>query len=144
MAIIDVKDNGSLREAYKALDTLKKMEHNHELDDHNLTLLRDIIIDEKREIRKYFHKNHRERMVVWAGIVECRMAWSYGIDGYVELITFPDGYTLRETESLFERYFKIDYHPTYYDCTGQAFTSWHKTFQRNGRYCIYHSVGIDI
>lgn len=142
MDLINIVDRESFRTGYRLINALESLKH-----DPKITSYEEIdkyIVGLKREVRKYSRKNLNERMAVWAGIVESRIAWTYGIDGYVELITFPDGYTLMETESLFKRHFKIDYYPTYYDCTGQAFTVWHKTFQRNGRYCIYHSVAFDV
>lgn len=143
MDLIAIIDKESLRKGYEFLNILEGMKGDPRITDWKL--IDQYIIDLKREMREYSHRNSNERMAIYAGIVESRLAWSYGIDGYVELITFPDGIASTEfVEAIFDDFIKVEYRPTYYDCTGQAFTNWHKTFKRNGRYCIYHSVGIDV
>lgn len=145
MDLICINDRESFRKGYEYIKILERMSGRHDLGDSSQELLDKYIVDLKRELRKYSHKNPYERMAIWAGIVESRIAWNYGLDGYVELITFPEGIDTEEVaDRLFNAYIRIDYTPTYYDCTGQAFTSWYYVFKRNGRCCVYHSVGIDI
>lgn len=145
MDLIAIIDKESLRKGYKFLKVMERMQHDPAFSFSTQERIAKWIIDLKREMREYSHRNSNERMAIYAGIVESRLVWSYGIDGYVELITFPDGIASTEfVEAVFDDFIKVEYRPTYYDCTGQAFTNWHKTFKRNGRYCIYHSVGIDV
>ena len=46
-----------------------------------------------------------------------------------------------------EQEFRCEHHreywPTYYDCTGQWFTSWHRIFKISGKYVLYHSIQCD-
>lgn len=142
MVFIPVTNRDNFRAGYEFLAILKSMENDVRVD---RKLVSEYIVDQKRELRKYSHKNTHELMAIWAGIVERRIAWSYGIDGYVELITFPEEIdSARLAEELFRAYIRMEYRPTYYDCTGQHFTRWYKVFKRGGRYCVYHSIGIDI
>ena len=71
-----------------------------------------------------------------------------GIDGFVELISFPEAFDTIDgedgAEEFFKTFFEIHARPSMYDCTGQAFTSWYKLFERNGRIYAYHCVGFDV
>ena len=97
--------------------------------------LQKIIVDYKKEIRAYVNKKTSDRRIIK----------EYGIDGYIELIALPERLTdLENAIEYFEDVEKIYYRPTYYDCTGQAFTSWYKVFKRNDRFFAYHSVCFDV
>lgn len=68
-------------------------------------------------------------------------------DGDYYILKFPLPEYIDSKEDAVE-YFKeyeyIYYRPTYYDCTGQHFTSWYKIFQKpDGRFWAYHAIGID-
>ena len=66
-------------------------------------------------------------------------------DGFTVLKPYPeDIQTKEDAEEYFREYERIEYRPTYYDFTGQLFTSWHKTFCKpDGRYWMYHRISID-
>lgn len=75
-----------------------------------------------------------------------KIIYDYGNGGY-------DGYiykevlevnSMEEAEEEFEEYHRRTYIERGYDCTGQAFTQWHKIFNINGRFVLYHSVGFDV
>lgn len=94
------------------------------------------IIEWKKAVRKYLKKPASEKILVR----------DYGIDGYVIRYPLPEGISSKEEgEEYFEEYEYIHYHPTYYDCTGQAFTSWYKVYKaKDGRFWVYHSIGYDV
>ena len=69
----------------------------------------------------------------------------YGIDGYTELIELPHNLnTYSEAEEFFKRNYFLRIRNSLYDCTGQAFTSWYKIFNRHNHFYAYHYVGIDV
>ena len=91
----------------------------------------------KTEIRRYY----RDHPVSDAVLVK-----DNGIDGYIIRYPLPD---FVESKDDGEYYFKeneyIHYRPTYYDCTGQAFTGWFKVYKNtDGRWWVYHAVDFDV
>lgn len=97
----------------------------------------EIIKGLKKEIRGFFRRQDREK--------DRRIVKDYGIDGYIELIELPkDISTLENAKEYVEEYETIKAIPSAYDCTGQAFTSWTKTFERQGRFFAYRSVSFDV
>ena len=65
-------------------------------------------------------------------------------DRVITLIEFPDWVkTLEDAEDYFCCNYHRAYVPTYYDCTGQIFTSWHKCFKRRGKWMCYHGMAVD-
>ncbi len=69
-------------------------------------------------------------------------------DGDNCIVKFPlpeDIQSEEEAREWFRENEYIEYRPTYYDCTGQLFTSWYKIFQKpDGRFWAYHSIGRDV
>lgn len=69
-------------------------------------------------------------------------------DGDYCIVKLPlpaDLKTEEDAKEYFKEYEYIHYRPTYYDCTGQWFTSWYKIFQKpDGRFWAYHAIGIDV
>lgn len=57
--------------------------------------------------------------------------------------TVLDAKTKEEAEKEFKNYHYREYIPTYYDCTGQWFSSWHRIFNVNGQFVLYHCVSCD-
>ena len=57
--------------------------------------------------------------------------------------TVLDADTAEEAEQEFRCKHHREYWPTYYDCTGQWFTYWHRIFKINGKYVLYHSIQCD-
>ena len=93
------------------------------------------IIDIKRILRKR-NKTMSDRIFVH----------SDGIDGYVEKFPLP-GYidSFADAYEYFKEYEYLRERASAYDCTGDAFTSWYKIFQKpDGSFWAYHSIGIDI
>ena len=89
--------------------------------------------DIKRKIREYTTETFSVRLI------------KEDLDGYVVLKEFPSCVTSEEeAEEWFESEEKILYIPSAYDCTGRAYTSWHKVFQRHGKWMFYHGVGLDV
>lgn len=66
-------------------------------------------------------------------------------DGYITRVILP-AYIVDadDAEDYFQCYHHIPYYDKGYDCTGQAFTSWHRIFHINGRWVLYHSVSYDV
>lgn len=96
--------------------------------------LHDHVCQLKRDIREYTHRPADETRIVRDD----------GMDGYV--ILFPLSPFLEnkeDAEKLFMRDYYLECRPSMYDCTGQAFTSWHKIIEKHGRFWCYHSVCYD-
>ena len=72
-----------------------------------------------------------------------RIIHEYGVDGYIYREPL-NAATKEEAEKEFDRNHRIDYRPTYYDCTGQMFTGWHRIFRINGKYVLYHKISFDV
>ena len=85
----------------------------------------------KADIRAYHHRAENTH----------RLVKDYGVDGYVELFTMPE---VTDPEAWFDENERLVCKPSPYDCTGQAFTEWHKIFRRNGQLMCYHGVGYDV
>lgn len=86
--------------------------------------------DVKQAIRAYNRRKSDRRII------------SGDYDGYIELIEVPQGIT--DVDAWFEDNERLICMPSMYDCTGQRFTQWYKVIKRQGRYMVYHSVGIDV
>ena len=120
-----------LRFYEKAYDMFKNQEGN------NKKAFEQLIIDCKKYLRK---KNRIDSEY------EKVMVKDYGIDGCVIKFPLPVHITTKEeADDYFMDYEYIYYRPTYYDCTGQTFTSWYKIFRRtDGRFMAYHRISIDL
>lgn len=95
------------------------------------------LIEVKRAVRAFFKRvtANAERHIVK----------DYGIDGYIELVEMPETVTTAEqAEAYFNANMEIPYHYTYYDCTGQLFTNWHKLVNRRGTWFVYHCIACDV
>ena len=129
--MLNIRGKKDLQFAYGLLKILEKEAINQKENEK----LQKLIVDYKKEIRAYVNKKASDRRIVK----------EYGIDGYIELIALPKRLTdIENAIEYFEDVEKIYYRPTYYDCTGQAFTSWYKVFKRNDRFFAYHSVCFDV
>ena len=102
------------------------------------------IDDTKRALRAYARRDGS--VDVGMGFkVDRRIVRDEGIDGYVKLVSIPEVFdTVEDADEFFKDFLEIHCRPSMYDCTGQAFTSWYKLFQRNGQFWAYHSVGFDV
>ena len=91
----------------------------------------------KREIRNYFKR--KEKALELRG----RIIHDTG-DSFISIIKCPDWVIDEESaEEWFANCGRITYRPTYYDCTGQLFTSGYKFCKRNGNYYCYHRVAME-
>jgi metallophosphoesterase superfamily enzyme len=89
--------------------------------------------DVKREARRISKQESNTRIITG------------DYDGYTEKITLDDTITTaEEAEAFFIDHYKRTYTPSQYDCTGQAFTIWHKIAYQAGYFVIYHHVGFDV
>lgn len=106
---------------------------------HDMIKNKVTVDDIKRELREFYHKPVENPDTDGRTFHE-------DIDGMIVLKPLPECIeTLEEAEEYFNEYERIVYRPTYYDCTGQLFTSWHKIFRKpNGKLWMYHSIGRDI
>lgn len=92
------------------------------------------VVEMKREIRRCTKPVNDGRRII-----------HHGEDSYIELVELPEWLADEaDASQYFEENVFIHYRPTYYDCTGQLFTSWYKIFRRNGRYMAYHLVCADV
>ena len=95
------------------------------------------LVELKRKIRKFYNSDKSP----WYG----RIIKGYGIDGYIAIVELPEWIEIEsEASEYFEENLFVVCTPSAYDCTGQAFTNWYKTVNRNGRWYAYHSVGFDV
>ena len=119
------------RDAYMWEWILKdKMLLSNGVTEKNLELIKEI----KRELRKFYHRPIDERRV-----------FDNDFDHATFVYALPEDIKTREeAQEYFEEYEYIPYRPTYYDCTGQSFTSWYKIFQKpNGSFWCYHNIQVD-
>jgi hypothetical protein len=107
------------------------------MDEEQRQKIEDKVKELKVEIRRY----HREHPVSEEVLVH-----DDGIDGYIVRFPLPEFIKSREDgEEYFMENEYIRYRYTYYDCTGQAFTSWFKLYHRpDGRWWAYHRVSYDV
>lgn len=95
--------------------------------------LTEVIIDDKRAVRAYLHREDDRRVIQW------------DYDGCVMRIEVPQGVeTVEEAEAWFDATERLTCRPSQYDCTGQKFTVWHRIITLGGRLVCYHCVGIDV
>ena len=87
----------------------------------------------KRSVRRFLHRETQER------------CFNGDFDGVTKVYPLPEWLS---TEEEANEYFKdveyIYYRPTYFDCTGQLFTSWYKIFSKSGRFWAYHRICRDV
>lgn len=104
----------------------------------------DVIIACKKRLREFTHFD-RNHFVFGVFNVDRYIVKDNGIDGFVELLYLPkECKTIEDAKDFFDEYMYLDRPHSIYDCTGTAFTSWYHIFNRNGRYCAYHCVSVDI
>ena len=97
-------------------------------------MIEEKIEQQKREIRAFQKKQEGRRIVK-----------DYGIDGFIELLELPEYIrSMAEGNEYFEECVANQAELSVYDCTGQAFTSWYKVFEREGKFFAYHSVSFDV
>lgn len=109
---------------------------------------RERVIELKRNLRQYAHRDDHTVDVGMGFMCERRIVKDEGFDGYIELVSIPEVIDTLDGEDGADEFFKtfleIHARPSMYDCTGQAFTSWYKLFKRRGQFWAYHSVGFDV
>ena len=86
---------------------------------------------------------------------ENKLSDYYGLDDEVVVMNFPDIAIIRkplgiidkdakyEAECLAEA-FRINYRPTYYDCTGQLYTRWQEVHYMAGQWWLWQCNCVDI
>ena len=97
----------------------------------------DVVREAKQALRKFFNRMPEEP--------EARI-FDNDYDHFIKVFPLPDDITTpEEADEYFRECEYIHYRPTYYDCTGQWFTSWYKVFRKpDGRFWAYHSVQADV
>ena len=116
-------DGMGLRECYRLIPILETAS------------LDDEVVATKRRIRSTLRKN-----VSKEGRIICDRG-----DSWVAIVRLPQTIeNEKEAEDYFEENMRMECAPSQYDCTGQAFTNWHKVVKRNGNYWVYHSVSLDV
>lgn len=127
--MIKVRNSSDLRVAYEILSILnqfRKIGRNDKIEEE--------IAQQKREIRAFQKKQEDGHIIK-----------DFGIDGFIELLELPEFIRSKaEGNEYFEECVEIQAYPSAYDCTGQAFTTWYKVFERRGRFFAYHSVSFDV
>ena len=90
----------------------------------------------KQSIRIYFRNQSRKPE---------RRVFDADYNGATYLIELPEEI---KTEEIAEAWFEANEYrecvPSQYDCTGQAFTAWHKLVKRRGRWWCYHRICFDV
>ncbi len=121
-----VRNSSDLKGAYKILNIISKCGATERF--------KEIVVKQKREIRKY-HKKRSDRKIVKDD----------GIDGYTLLIELPETLeNLQDAEEYFKGHEVICATPSMFDCTGQAFTAWFKVFRRRDKFFAYHTIRFDV
>lgn len=117
-----IRNDDDLRMAYRLLNCVQE-------DMLSPVLVRAI----KQEVRKWNRMDSATHMVQDNG------------DSVTLLVELP-GHI--KNQDVAECYFRNHHYreclPSAYDCTGQLFTAWYKLFQRNGRWCAYHTICMDV
>ena len=135
-----VTGNESFREGYALLAILNNPDFGKDADK---KLLEEYTIEIKRELRKWAHKG--TAVDVGMGFMVERRVFGEDFDGYTELVTIPEVFDTEESaDEFFKDFIWMDSPHSMYDCTGKAFTSWYHLFKRNGRFCAYHRVAMDV
>ena len=130
--------NATQRERYEFLRFLQTLDVK---GDENAEAFKTSEIKRIKEKIRKFNKEDAER------IAKEPRGYAYGLYGecFAEFIPVCDGsMTREEAEELFEEDFFIHYRPTYYDCTGQLFTSSYHLLKHNGDWWAIHHVAMDI
>lgn len=140
-----IRNSRDFRLGYEILrDTIKLLKEKNVDSDR----IMNHVVELKRNIRQYANRNVNSFNIGNGVMCERRIVKDNGIDGFVELISFPEAFDTIDgedgAEEFFKTFFEIHARPSMYDCTGQAFTSWYKLFERNGRIYAYHCVGFDV
>ena len=124
MTIMNKKD---LEFAYVVLAVLGK--EKNDTDER-----KQYIANLKRNIREFQRRPVQEGTVI-----------DDTIDGFTALFPLPENLSSNEeADEYFRQQEYIYYRNSAYDCTGQAFTSWYKIFERRGRFWAYHRVNFDV
>ena len=132
--MFDIKDNGTLRDAYALL---MFMQNDISASAEKKAAAKNLAATVKREILAY---NHRPAP-------DSRIIEEHGIDGYIELVQLPNELDKVNEDDAAEwfqvnRYY--EFYPTAYDCSCQRFTNWYKLHRRCGHWFAYHSVSFDV
>ncbi len=136
--MFNIKNNAAFKDGYKMLAILEANGQN------NPAMKNNLIPQLKEELRYYANRDNLEDVGL-GFMVERRFVKDYGIDGYIELVSIPAVFDNEEDcREFFMDFIHIGYTPSAYDCTGQAFTSWYKLFNRNGQFYAYHRVAYDV
>lgn len=129
---MDIRSKNDLRVAYNLIYTMGDLIETVTGIKDRSTVLK-AVEGLKRDVRAY-NRKESDRVCIF-----CDM------DGYTELIQFPDYVeTLEECEQWFDEVERLTYIPSQYDCTGQHFTRSHKFVNRGGRWFCYHTVAVDL
>lgn len=129
-----IHNTKELRDAYSWLRLWEQLLATKAPDDDTRPIVLDRIAEQKRDIRRYHNRPDIGRYAIRD-------------DGDSAIVVLPlpeDITTKEEAERFFRENEYIEYRPTYYDCTGQLFTSWHSILRRAGRWYLYHCISRDV
>ena len=132
--MFNITDAERLRDAY-ALLMFMQMDVSASAE--KKAAVKNFVADIKREIRAYTNRP----------APTTRIVRDDGIDGYVELVQFPDELDRAHREiaaDWFRGNCYLEYYTRPYACTGQEFTSWYQLFRRQGHWFAYHNVRRDV
>lgn len=129
-----IKDKKDLQLAYLIIkDAQEFKEKGHLTEGETLKIVNRV----KKGVREYYKKED--------GKQKRHIIKDDGIDGYVEEVELPaEIKTMEQAEDYFDACERLYYHPSAYDCTGQAFTSSHFITWIRGRLVLCHSVHFDV
>jgi hypothetical protein len=135
---ITIRNTEELRHEYAMLNLLREFLAKKAFE--NEAPIHDAIADEKHAIRQYYKRRQA------TDYFQRTIIHDDGIDGYIikSLLTKVP-LTEEEAEVMFreEEFIPKTYGP--YDCTGTAFTSWYKLYEKpNGEWWYYHRVAFDV
>lgn len=134
--MFNIKDSTTFKMGYEMLAVLEANEKGLSIN--------NLIPQLKKELRHYAHRDNMED-VGMGFMVERRIIKEYGIDGYIELVGIPAVFeTKEEADEFFMDFIYRHAYLSVHDCTGQAFTSWYKLFNRHGQFLAYHRVSFDV
>lgn len=103
-------------------------------------LFKALIADRKKKIRDYYRTREANSDPYLANVFRIDNDGSR-----IEKIVAEagPGEGVEDMENFFMNHYYIEAPHSWYDCTGKAFTSWHRTFKAGNLLICYHGIAID-
>ena len=136
--MIIIRDSRDLMDKY---DILKFwMDEQKEYPKEKYPQFESVIIKYKKAIREYL-KSQQDYYDNEVRIIKENYSCGYSVHKKLICPNYIDSF--EKAKEYFNNNYYREYHRTYYDCTGQIFTSWMEVFKINNRYVVYFMECMD-